>query len=223
MFGLALLSFVWTKRPNSKGRRHFSCLHHNEAGQSWVEDKRSLFRNSGWLSFCQNEEFQVGVAVLILECNKSWRVKRCKSDGLTPGVLSTRPLNSNWPILITVSNCHFSQIRFNLLIDQFCVLGDILPDSFCLKTTTENLVKGKNVKRFRGQLNQQSNRKWSVRPGKLSLFLPLLQRFLSPKEEDFFSLWGRISCNLAFPTTTEGSGFNEKSKDQMLQAVVQSS
>ena len=127
------------------------------------------------------------------------------------------------PVLITVSNCHFSQIKFYLLIDQFCVLGDILPDSFCLETTTENLVKGKNVKRFRGQLNQQSNRKWSVRPGKLSLFLPLLQRFLSPKEEDFFSLWGRISCNLAFPTTTEGSGFNEKSKDQMLQAVVQSS
>ena len=171
-------------------------------------------------SFCQNEDFHVA---LILECNKSWRVKRCKSDGLTPGVLSTRPLNSNWPILITVSNCHFSQIRFNLLIDQFCVLGDILPDSFCLKSTTENLVKGKNVKRFRGQLNQQSNRKWSVRSGKLSLFLPLQQRFLSPKEEDFFSLWGRISCNLAFPTTTEGSGFNEKSKDQMLQAVVQSS
>ena len=109
------------------------------------------------------------------------------------------------------------------VLDQFCVLGDILPDSFCLETTTENLVKGKNVKRFRGQLNQQSNRKWSVRPGKLSLFLPLQQRFLLPKEEDFFYLWGRISCNLTFPTTTEGSGFNEKSKDQMLQAVVQSS
>ena len=46
-----------------------------------------------------------------------------------------------------------------VLINQFCVLGDILPDPFCPKTTAENLVKGKNVKRFRGQLNQQSNRK----------------------------------------------------------------
>ena len=110
-------------------------------------------------SFCQNEEFQVGVAALILECIKSWRVKRCKSDGLTPKD-PQRPLCCKQkPILITFSNCHFSQIRFYSLIDQFCVLGDILPDSFCLKTTTENLVKGKNVKRFRGQLNQQSNRK----------------------------------------------------------------
>ena len=33
--------------------------------------------------FVKIRNFHVGVAVLILECNKSWRVKRCKSDGLT--------------------------------------------------------------------------------------------------------------------------------------------
>ena len=47
--------------------------------------------------------------------------------------------------------------------------------------------------------------------------------FFPPGKVDFFPLLGRISCNLAFSDATEPAGFNEKSKDQMLQAVVQSS
>ena len=50
-----------------------------------------------------------------------------------------------------------------------------------------------------------------------SLLLPIEHGFLSPRKVDFFLLLARISCNLAFPPPTEGS-FNEKSKDQMLQA-----
>ena len=115
--------------------------------------------------FVKIRNFHVGVAVLILECNKSWRVKRCKSDGLirkdTKRPMGFKHKTSKY-LLANFDHSFkmsFQPIRFNLLIDQFCVLGDILPDPFCPKTTAENLVKEKNVKRFRGQLNQQSNRK----------------------------------------------------------------
>ena len=79
----------------------------------------------------------------------------------------------------------------------------------------------KNVKRFTGQLYQQSNRKWSVRPALLSpnwtwISFPWKSGFLSFVGSDFLQP-GILRRYWA------GAGFNEKSKDQMLQAGLQSS